>query len=382
MKMTVGLARMICVIGLILFLVPSPSQAFYKKKVKIGEIQNPSGWKEKYNPSTVLKTLIIQELKINNRVQLLSLPQNNEFLENSRMPKSKYNAEPAIFNFQNSLYPEIQEIQEIQNIPNNEMIAKSFPSFWPANMGQEPSKASMTEIRGQIIKFIPDSLGITSDQTNTLNNDRRENAQFQILIQLIQHKTGRVLFEQTFKALSSAGTQSFSAQNFMSLSDASGNKQSSMYYALKFIKGEIISFINHKLDSIKLEGEIISLKNHEMPIDMNENTENEILINIGYNNGVRVGDLFNVYAMGINMHDPYTGSDVGDIYVKAGVIQISNTGAGHAIAQSIAGNDYKPGFLIQSVSQYGGEKDSMTNEMNFKLEKKPWWEFISKRTPE
>mgnify|MGYP006425186759 FL=1 len=155
-----------------------------------------------------------------------------------------------------------------------------------------------------------------------------------------------------------------------------------MYYALKFIKGEIISFINHKLDSIKLEGEIISLKNHEMPIDMNENTENEILINIGYNNGVRVGDLFNVYAMGINMHDPYTGSDVGDIYVKAGVIQISNTGAGHAIAQSIAGNDYKPGFLIQSVSQYGGEKDSMTNEMNFKLEKKPWWEFISKRTPE
>jgi hypothetical protein len=376
MKTTVGLARLICVICILLFLIPSPSQAFYKKKVKIGEFQNPSGWKEKYNPSSILKTLLTQELKNNNRVQLLSLPQNNEFLENSKMPNSQYKAEPAIYNYQNSRYP------EIQNIADKGMIAKSFPSFWPVDMGQEPSKASMTEIRGQIIKFVPDSAGVISGQANALNNNRRENAQFQILIQLIQYKTGRVLFEKMFKAVSSMGTQIFTPQNFMGLNTDLENKQSSMYYALNFIKGEIISFINHKLNSIKLEGEIISLRNHEMPFNKNENTEKEILINIGYNNGVRIGDLFNVYAMGINVQDPYTGSDVGDIYVKAGVIQIFNTGAGHAIAQSIAGNDYKPGFLIQSVSQHGGEKSSMRNEMNFKLEKKPWWEFMSKRSPE
>ena len=93
--------------------------------------------------------------------------------------------------------------------------------------------------------------------------------------------------------------------------------------------------------------------------------EEEILVNIGSENGVRIGDKFKVHAVGLGLHDPITGSDLGDIYVRTGVIQILHAWEGISRARSVGGKNFKTGFLVQSLSN--GKFPSR--------EKVPWWEF-------
>ena len=77
------------------------------------------------------------------------------------------------------------------------------------------------------------------------------------------------------------------------------------------------------------------------------------------------------------MHDPFTGSDLGDIYVRTGVIQILDTWEGFSKARSLGGKNYKTGFLIRSTTASGENKfPSITGKfMESEEEKVPWWEF-------
>ena len=51
----------------------------------------------------------------------------------------------------------------------------------------------------------------------------------------------------------------------------------------------------------------------------------DVLINIGRQNGIKVGDSFRVFSLGLNLSDPLTNIDLGDIYVKMGVIRVVET---------------------------------------------------------
>jgi len=133
---------------------------------------------------------------------------------------------------------------------------------------------------------------------------------------------------------------------------------SSMNHALEYLKREIGTFIMEKLDSIRLEGEIIAINKKETMSQMGRKgqVEEEVLVNLGSTNGVRIGDLFKVHAMGLGLHDPFTGNDLGDIYVKTGVIQILHAWEGFSKARSLAGKDYETGFLIRSTTALGRNK--------------------------
>ncbi len=348
---------------------PSPSQALYKKKVQVGQFQNPENWNKPYHPGNIIAELLTQELIRQKRVQLISISGNIRGpMEGDDRSFDKYNnVEPAIFNYGEMGFPETLAIQS----PGAEMRTQATDRPWPTGMGRVTQKASLTKIRGTVLEFIPDMK--SEKLSDSMPPKKRENAQLQVHVELIQNKTGRVLFEKTFMSLSSAGSKPFSMK-MSGLKNEESEKTSSMNYALDNLKQKISLFVAEKLDSFMLEGEIIATNKKQIVPDKGEKPkfEEEILINLGSANGVHIGDVFKVHAVSLALQDPFTGSDLGDIYVRTGVIQILHTWAGFSKAGSLGGANYKTGFLVRSVTASG---EGIFSESVTKKEEVPWWDF-------
>ena len=363
-------------------LIPSPSQAFYKKKVLVGQFKDPAGWNKPHHPGKIIADLLTQELTREKRVHMLSIPGNMQRSMDIHDLDSN-GVEPAIFDPEKMGFPGIVSIQGLgMGKPMQKMNQAPMAPHWPVGMGRAPEKASLTEIRGEVTKFLPDMKKESSSES--LGSFKRENAELQVHVELIQNKTGRILFERTFKAFSNLGNGPFSWEK-LNMGNRQGKyESSSMNHALDYLKREMGSFIMDKLDSSMLEGEIIAINKKEITPQKGGKgqVEEEILVNLGSINGVRIGDLFEVHVMGLGLHDPFTGSDLGDIYARAGVIQILHAWEGFSKAKSLGGKDFKTGFLIRSTTALGKSKSSSAtgNIMSSEEEKIPWWEFRRTRT--
>ncbi len=374
-------------IVLVLFIsfFSSPVHAFYKRKVLVGQFQNPAKWNKPYDPGIIISELLSQELMDQESIQLISISNNVQKLMNSGNPTSEENqVEPAIFDSRKSSFPEIKFIQntepKMMKSPKKKMsamIPMDDDPFWPASLGEKVHKSIFTEIRGKVVKFLPDNR--MGDSVTSLKSDVRENAEVEVHIELVQHSTGRVLHEKTFRKVSRLGTQPFSIKK-MSSTDMNGSDDlSSMNSALNSLKHSLRAYISDKIDHLPLEGEIIATKTKVIPGEKGEKSlvEEEILINIGTSNGVRIGDLFQVDTVGLKLKDPYTSADLGDVYVKIGVIQILQAWEGAAKAMSLAGKNFETGFLVRSMTSVGRGGLSPKNNIPAKQEeeKVPWWDF-------
>jgi hypothetical protein len=357
-------------------LIPSPSHAFYKKKALVGQFQDPAGWNKPYHPGNIIEKLLVQELTRKNRVQLISISGNMRgSMDNHDISPDKNSMESAIFDSWKMDFPGIVSIQgpspkmgkPMQKMDRMDEHMDMGPP-WPVEMGRRvPQKAALTEIRGKVIKFLPDMKKENSAESASLGSLTRENAELQVHVELVQNKTGRILFEKKFKLYSSKGTRPFSIENLNPENKSGKSDPSSMSFILDKLITEMGLFIGEKLNSLMLEGEIIGINLKEITPQIGNKAEfeEEILVNIGSENGVRIGDKFKVHAVGLGLHDPITGSDLGDIYVRTGVIQILHAWEGFSRARSVGGKNFKTGFLVQSLSN--GKFPSR--------EKVPWWEF-------
>jgi hypothetical protein len=341
----------------------NPAQAIYKKKVLLGKFQNPAQWDKPYDPGIIISEMLNQELIHKKGIQLVSISKNIQKLMNNDKPSADENIlEPTIFDNRESSSPEIELIQntdsELMKSPAKMMPAKNpmdDDPLWPAKLGKKVHKPTFIEVRGKVVKFTPDNQ--MHDSAISLRTKTRENAEVVVNIQLVQNNTGRVLHEKNFRKISSLGTKLFSIEkiNYTEMNEKDG--LSSMNSALNSLKIAVSKFISEKIDYLPLEGEIISTKRKEM------------LVNIGSLNGVRIGDLFQVDAVGLGLSDPYTGADLGDVYVKVGVIQILQTWERTAKAMHIVGKNFETGFLVRSVNMPSRKKEDHV----------PWWKFYGIR---
>ncbi len=387
MKIKICLKLFILVLFVSFF--SSPSQAFYKKKVMVGQFQNPAKWDKSYDPGDIFTELLSQELMRRKNVQLISIPKNMQRLMNngSSSPDENY-LEPTIFDSIKSGFPEVLLIQntnpEMMKHPRNmdQRIKPVDDPLWPAKLGKKVHKSTFTEIRGTVIKFLSNNR--MGGSAGSLLSEPRENAEIEIHVELVQNSTGRVLHEKTFKKTSRLGTQPFSVEMLNSTGMNGDREFSSMDTALNSIKLKVAAFISDKIDYLPLEGEIISTKRKEIAGKKGEKDliEEEILVNIGSSNGVSIGDIFQVNAVGLGLSDPYTAGDLGDVYVKIGVIQILQTWEGTAKAMSLAGKDYEKGYLVRSVTspERGGISPIKNKSTRREEEKVPWWEFHGIKT--
>jgi hypothetical protein len=363
---------------LISFFFSSPAQAIYKKKVLLGKFQNPTQWDKPYDPGIIISEMLNQELIHKKGIQLISKSKNIQKLMNNDNPSSDENfVEPTIFDNRESIFPEIALIQntgsELMESPTKIMPAKNpmdDDPLWPAKLGKKVHKPTFIEVRGKVVKFMPDNRIHDSDVS--LRTKTRENAEVVVNIQLVRHNTGRVLHEKTFRKISSLGTKLFSIEKISSAEMNERDGLSSMNSALNSLKIAVSKFISKKIDYLPLEGEIISTKRKEIVKKNGKKAfiDEEILVNIGSINGVRIGDLFQVDSVGLGLSDPYTEADLGDVYVKVGVIQILQTWEGTAKAMPLAGKNFETGFLVRSVNmQIRKEKEHVH-----------WWKFHGIRT--
>jgi hypothetical protein len=360
---------------LILFIAffSSPAQAVYKKKVLIEKFQNPAKWDKPYSPGLIILELLNQELMKKKGVDLISISINiQKSMNNANPPSGKNYVEPTIFDTERSSDPEIKLIQdtgsELIKLPKK-IIPTKTPTdddpLWPKKLGQNVHKSNFTEIRGKVIKFLPDNR--MGGSRASMQSKARENAEVEVHVELVQHSTGRVLHEKSFREISRLGTQPFSIKK-VGFTDMNGIEVlSSMNYALNSLKNEVGMFISEKIDYLPLEGEIIANKRKEIAGEKGKKNlvDEEILINIGSSNGVRIGDLFQVYAVGLGLSDPYTASDLGDVYVNIGVIQIVVAWEGTSKAMSLAGKNFETGFLVRSVNMPIRKEEEQVH----------WWEF-------
>jgi hypothetical protein len=374
----------ISILAFIILLISTPSQAFYIKKVMIGQFNNPVGWEKHYDPGDIVADLISLELTHGKRVQLVSLSgnmtrtmdtHNMSMRDNSNRSLDNQKAEWGTLDFDELRPPDILFIQGKMR-ENNKMgsMKKNMDLRppWPTELGSVTKNASMTEVRGTVINFIPDKNKRSSSDSEPSGSLNRENAELEVHIELVQNKTGRVLYEKTFKASSKLGKRPFSVEE---LNMKNGLESSSMKFALNRLKQKIGSFVIEKLDSVFLEGEVINIKTMKSKAGGKNEFEEEMLVNIGLANGVRIGDLFDVYAMSLGLQDPFSGNDLGDIFERVGVVQILHAWGGFSKAISLGGKNYKKGYLIRSTKSMGKSSSRTGKPMRQDEETVPWWEF-------
>jgi hypothetical protein len=252
-------------------------------------------------------------------------------------------------------------------------IEKVEDPLWPSKLGKKSLKPNYTEIRGKVIQFMSDKEDSSVTVLGSPKSRNWENAEIQIYIELVQNRTGKTLYEKTFKTISRSGTQPFTMKG-LDVSDMH-NTSSSLGLALNSLKKLLETFIHNKLDSLPLEGEIIATN---INLDFNKGDETvaqeEMLVNIGLSNGVSIGDIFKVDKVSLKLNDLYTERDLGNVYVKIGVIQILEVWEGTAKAIPLAGKKFETGFLVRSMpNQMKGGYSSINNKLKMQEDKKiPW----------
>jgi len=351
-----------------------------KHKILVADFTDPPKWNKPFSPGKVLSIRLKNQFAQEKQVYLLpdkniistkglgSLMENELNMEDSSASSSSLNKPSStrfnnfkdgrfydgMPNLSNSL-PTINYIKgenimrilptqdamegKIDKIPNQIPRKEVDPVPWPVRLGTIPQNASLYEIKGQIIKF--DSSTNVSLKANSfiLEKQNSENAELEVKIQLIQNKTGRVIKEQDFKSASSLGVRPFSKEIDLHRDKWRTKEPSSMSLALSALSGEIASYVNKTILDFALEGDIISVKNKD------------VLINIGKQNGVEVGDKFRVFSVGLGLNDPFTEDDLGDIYVKIGVVKVTDSMLGFSRAIVIVGKDLMPGNVVRSFEK-------------------------------
>ena len=357
--------------------------AFYKHKVIVTEFDDPQNWKESYSPGKILSENLKQKLLHSGQFHMLPKKMNNNSTHgkmpgSSMMDVSPYqeDVEPTIDYIPSDSLVDVIPIQgpsegimgsegklkDVDKMPSrNAMMHDPVP--WPVHLGIIAEKASLFEIRGQVVRFDPgnkDNLMIESGKKSDT-----EQAELEVMLQLVQNKTGRVVYKQKFREFSNSGQRPFSKDIDLGLEGGDDLESSSMSLAFSLLINEMLSFVNNTIFTGPLEGEIIAIKNED------------VLINVGKQNGVQVGDKFRVHSVGLQLDDPLTEYDLGDIYVKMGAIQVLESMLGFSRARIIVGKDFMPGNLVRSFKLFKGIGQQFSAGEVFSESEGtvPWWSF-------
>jgi hypothetical protein len=388
--------------------------AFYKQKVIVTEFDDPEGWKDNYSPGKIISKILKRKLMENGQFHLLS-PKVNDHLMNYRLPgasmmkfspegiksemilnerlqnniqmdlpdkiskselsSNKYMKNPKRRNYSTSFSPDYSyanlqyqaEVEQaVHYISNGEMIdvipiqgevmvekggmmnnidsieskdtMMHDPIPWPVKLGKMPEKASLYNISGQVRRFDPGNM--KTELLNQGNTNVSEQAELEIILQIVQNKTGRTVYKKLFRASSNSGRRAFSKDIDLGLGGESSLDSSSMSLAFSILTNDMAYYINNSISKEPLEGEIIAINGED------------VLINIGRQNGVQIGDRFRVHSMGLHLDDPLTIEDLGDIYVKMGGIKVLESMLGFSRARIIFGKDFMLGNLVRSFKQF------------------------------
>jgi hypothetical protein len=269
----------------------------YKNRLTVSPFENPVGWTAPYNPGKLITDILKQSLSETGFVQLSPPP------ESSRGKPQKIKKTGSGPSGKTRL-----------NHPTQYILKGRVLHFTP---GSPPSRAQLILNIGAAIK---------------------QKAEVDIELQLVNHHMGRVVDNKIFKIVSSAGTVPFDLDATAIDRDSARFQKSSIGRALFELNRKVNAFLVTTLQPLPLEAEIISV----IP------ELQEVVINVGEIHGVGFGDFFNVYSVALKYKDPFTQKELGDKFMRRGVIRVKDVQEGFSIAAIMAGEGFAIGELAQS----------------------------------
>ncbi len=273
------------------FLSQNVAATEYKNRLSILPIENPVGWTAPYEPGSLITTILKRSITETNYFQLSSPPAPSR-------PK-----------------------------PKKRKSGKTLLNH-PAQF----------ILKGKVLNFTPGSPPSRAQLILNLGNTIKQKAEVDVELQVVNHHMGKVVDKKVFKIVSSSGTVPFDLDAAQVDIDSAQFKKSSIGRALFELNQKVNSFLITTLHPLPLQGEIISVAPDNQ----------EVIINVGKIHGIDFGDFFNVYSVTLKYKDPFTQNDLGDKFMRRGVIRVKDVQEGFSIAAIMAGEGFEVGELAQS----------------------------------
>jgi len=164
--------------------------------------------------------------------------------------------------------------------------------------------------------------------------NKASNAHIGLMIRLIDSTTGEVLDSQRVEGTSKGRGVAFEVGGY---SQESSNKEP-IAKATQQVIDKAVEHIASRLASIPFEARVI------------KNTGSQIVIAAGAKIGAEVGDEFEVFSLGEEFVDPYTGESLGREETKAGVVRITEVKEKYSKANPVGTlGSTKSGDIIRST---------------------------------
>jgi len=286
------------VLFVVLFVSVGNGWAGFKKTVAIAPLANPWNFSGDYNPGAMISEEIKRRLKALGGAVLVS-------------------------------------VEEAETIP----ALKRYRLLKPQII-----------VKGRILKFLSNIPKVESSTVSL--GSFQEQAEVEIEIELVSAITGAILSGRKLTATSFNGTVYFK-NNVETLEFGHpGFLHTSLGLALESLISETVLFILGELKTIPLEAQVISV---------DENKE-EVLINVGRAHGIEPSDDFVVYSVSRDHIDPFNDSNLGDRFVKKGVIRIKNVNEGFSEGVIMAGENFAMSDVARSREKAAVSKVSSVSD--------------------
>ena len=308
-------AILFLIVGIFL-ISESNAHARFMKKIMIEPLLNPKDWKGSFEPGTAFTSMLRNSLEKSKQFQIIQTPST----------KTK-NKEKKLLKNSETSKEENPKISKEEKIDRVDLSRQTYSS---------KSTSSQYQVRGRIIYFNPDA---NPSKKGGLENKvfrHRENAEVKAVIELINMHTGRSLAKKLFVFVSNDGRTPFGSELTTLNFNTPEFKSSSIGKAFWNLNNSVKKFVVQILNNVPLEGNLI-LVDHK---------NKSALINLGKANGIMLRDVFTVLSMKTSFIDPLNETDLGDEYIRKGVIKIIEVQGRFSRAQIMAGADLAPGDLV------------------------------------
>ena len=287
-------------------------EAKFIKKISMEPFSNPVDWEKSFKPGKFFSLMLENSLTASGFFQIVSFKE----------------IEPNVINKLKS-QTENKEKKEEKTNKDTQRNVTSFSSLTKTPL-------SRYKVRGNILKFDPDTNPLEKGHTKNEARFHKEQAFIQANIELVNLHTGRSLAKKAFTVRSNTGRKSFDidTQNLSYKLDEF--KTHSIGKALLNLNDQVQIFIYKTLNRVPLEGDVISV----------DHKNNSAIINLGKANGVNVRDVFTVFSVEPEFNDPVDNVDLGDRYSRKGIIKISEVQGRFSKAQIVTGVNFTPGDLV------------------------------------
>jgi len=210
----------------------------------------------------------------------------------------------------------------------------------------QPVSPAQFIIQGKILTFNVDPNKTMDDKTST-------SAEVGIELEVVSGKTWKPLLKEKFWSSSSGGGRKNFGKLAMMESKDVKIENHGVARAMGNLVMQVANYVNNVVKDLPFEAMVISV----------DKENDAVMISAGSMQGVKIRDRFHVYSLDSGFMDPITKQNLGEKWVRQGVIKVKNVNEQFSEAEIIGGEDFKQEYWVKPKDNLGSGR------------KAPWWQF-------